>query len=142
MENKQLMRKLLLIAVLLFLTSVAVNYVMADDSFNNTMDKIDRLKGDQNKVMYDKIQPLNNQYCFIKIEIKEIKGVMTKQEVIECADGRKAYDGPSYWELFAQFYYRDVYTPEYCRYYNRKKHAFKSFGKVCLNQDGEWKVKK
>ena len=141
MENKQLMRKLLLIAVLLFLTSVAVNYVMADDSFNNTMDKIDRLKGDQNKVMYDKIQPLNNQYCFIKIEIKEIKGVMTKQEVIECADGRKAYDGPSYWELFAQFYYRDVYTPEYCRYYNRKKHAFKSFGKVCLNKDGEWKVK-
>jgi len=135
------MRKLLLIAVLLFLTSVAVNYVMADDSFNNTMDKIDRLKGDQNKVMYDKIQPLNNQYCFIKIEIKEIKGVMTKQEVIECADGRKAYDGPSYWELFAQFYYRDVYTPEYCRYYNRKKHAFKSFGKVCLNKDGEWKVK-
>ena len=36
---------------------------------------------------------------------------------------------PGYWELFAQFYYRDVNAPEYCRYYSRKGHALKSFRK-------------
>ena len=60
---------------------------------------------------------------------------------MECADGRKTVDGPSYWELFAQFYYRDVYTPEYCRYYSRHKHVFKTPGKVCLMKNGEWEVK-
>jgi hypothetical protein len=64
-----------------------------------------------------------------------------KEETLECADGRKKVDGPSYWELFAQFYYRDVATPEYCRWYSRKNHVFKSFGKTCLKKDGEWKVK-
>ena len=54
----------------------------------------------------------------------------------------KTVDGPSYWELFAQFYYRDINTPEYCRKYSRKNHVFKSFGKTCLNKDGEWKVKR
>ena len=54
-----------------------------------------------------------------------------------CRDGNL---GPSYWELFAQFYYRDINTPEYCRYYTRQNHAFKSFGKVCMNKDGEWEV--
>ena len=65
---------------------------------------------------------------------------IVKEEILECADGRKKFDGPSYWELFAQFYYRDVNTPEYCRYYTRPKHAFRSFGKVCMNKDGEWEV--
>ena len=95
-----------------------------------------------NKVEYDKIQPIKDQYCFIKVEIKELdNGEIVKQEVVECADGRKAYDGPSYWELFAQFYYVDVNTPEYCRYYSRSGHAFKTPGKVCLDTNGEWEVK-
>ena len=54
---------------------------------------------------------------------------------------RKAPDTPGYWELFAQFYYHDVNTPEYCRYYSRGKHAFKSPGKVCLDVNGEWEVR-
>ena len=70
------------------------------------------LEGNNTKVEYDKIQPIKDQYCFIKVEIKELdNGEIVKQEVVECADGRKAYDGPSYWELFAQFYYRDMFTP-------------------------------
>ena len=57
---------------------------------------------------------------------------------MECADGRKTFDGPSYWELFAQFYYRDVSAPEYCRWYSRKKHAFKTPGKdLFKNRNGE-----
>ena len=141
MDDKP-MRKLILVAVLLMLTSIYINYVMAEDSFNNTMDKIDRLNTNQNKVYYDKIQPLNNQYCFIKVEIKEVNGEIVKQEVVECADGRKAYDGPSYWELFAQFYYGDMNTPAYCRYYERPKHAYHKPGKVCLDKYGNWEVKK
>ena len=70
--------------------------VETKDSFENTMNKIDRLNND-NKVYYDKVQPIKDQYCFIKIQIKEINGEVIKSEVVECADGRKAYDGPSYW---------------------------------------------
>ena len=78
-----------------------------------------------------KIQPLKDQYCFIKVKIKEVDGEIIKEEVVECADGRKAYEGPSYWELFAMFYYGDMNTPAYCRYYERPAHAYHKPGKVC-----------
>ena len=55
-----------------------------------------------------------------------------------CRDGNL---GPSYWELFAEFYYHDVNTPEYCRKYDRPNHVFKSYGIVCLDKNGEWEVK-
>jgi hypothetical protein len=58
-----------------------------------------------------------------------------------CADGRQGIETPGYWDLFAQFYYRDVNTPEYCRHYSRNKHVFKSPGKICLQSNGEWEVK-
>ena len=98
------------------------------------------------KVYHSKIKPVNpeevnGQFCYIKVVITEKDDVVTKEEILECADGRKRFDGPSYWELFAQFYYTDVNTPEYCRFYSRPGHAFKSFGKVCMNKDGEWEVR-
>ena len=74
------------------------------------------------------------------VEVQE-EDTITKREILECSDGRKAFDGPSYWELFAQFYYVDVNTPEYCRYYSREGHAFKTPGKVCLQVNGEWEVR-
>ena len=91
---------------------------------------------------YKTIEPkdVNGQYCWIKVVIKQKEDTIVKEEILECADGRNKFDGPSYWELFAQFYYRDINTPEYCRYYSRPKHAFRSFGKVCMNKDGEWEV--
>ena len=89
-----------------------------------------------------KSQWLNENPCMIKQVITSVEkdGVttITKEEVLKCKDG---YDGPSYWELFAQFYYVDVNTPEYCRYYSRSGHAFKTPGKVCLDTNGEWEVK-
>ena len=106
--------------------------------------KIINTKVVEDKILYNDVRKVKNdteQYCFVKIIIKEKDGVVSKEEELYCSDGRKGIDTPSYWELFAQFYYRDVATPEYCRYYSRKNHAFKSFGKVCLNENGEWKVK-
>jgi len=129
---------ILFLGAILLLCGVAV----AEDSFENTMKKIDQLEGKNVAVEYDKIQPLKNQYCFIKVNIKEINGEMVKEEVVECADGRKAYDGPSYWELFAQFYYGDMNTPAYCRYYERPNHAYHKPGKVCLDKYGNWEVRK
>ena len=93
----------------------------------------------------EKSQWLNDNPCMIKIVTTEkcldsqclIKEI-TKEEVMECKDG---YDGPNYWELFAQFYYSDMNTPVYCRKYDRGNHAFKSFGTVCLNENGKWEVK-
>ncbi len=67
--------------------------------------------------------------------------VIIKEEILECADGKKGIETPGYWELFAQFYYRDVSAPEYCRHYSRQKHAFKTPGKTCLKIDGEWEIR-
>jgi hypothetical protein len=93
-----------------------------------------------------KSQWLNNNPCMIKIVIKEkeiCKDSMcliteiqtTKEEVLECKDG---YDGPNYWELFAQFYYSGITVPAYCRPYARPSHPFKTPGMLCLNENGVW----
>ena len=130
------------ILIILVSALLVTDHAKSEDSFINTMKKIDQLEGKNIKVEYDKIQPLKDQYCFIKIEIKEINGEIVKQEVVECADGRKAYDGPTYWELFAQFYYGDMNTPAYCRNYERPNHAYHKPGKVCLDKNGNWEVRK
>jgi hypothetical protein len=114
---------------------------LEQDAYFKTIKKIKELESD-NKVYYDKVQPIKEQYCFVKVQIKEVNNEIVKQEIVECADGRKAYDGPSYWELFAQFYYRDMNTPAYCRRYERPSHAYNIPGKVCLDKNGNWEVKK
>jgi len=101
------------------------------------------IAGDLSYPKVKNIEPheVNGQYCYVKIEIVTKDDVVTKEEKLVCADGRQGIETPGYWDLFAQFYYRDVQTPEYCRYYSREKHAFKSPGKVCLQSNGEWEVK-
>ena len=98
------------------------------------------------KILHTKIKSIqpektDGQYCFIKVIIKQVGDEIIKEEILECADGKKGIDTPGYWELFAQFYYRDVNTTEYCRYYSREGHAFKTPGKVCLLVNGEWEVR-
>jgi hypothetical protein len=34
-----------------------------------------------------------------------------------------------------------VSAPEYCRWYSRANHVFKTPGKTCLKIDGEWEVR-
>ena len=90
----------------------------------------------------EKSQWLNDNPCMIKVVTTEkcldsqclIKEI-TKEEVMECKDG---YDGPNYWELFAQFYYSGITVPPYCRQYARPNHPFKTPGMVCLSTDGVW----
>ena len=122
------MRNLILIICLLFLTSIIVNHAYGDE------------------ILYSKVKTLephevNGQYCFVKVIIKQQGDSIIKEEILECADGKKGIETPGYWELFAQFYYRDVSVPEYCRYYSRDKHAFKTPGKTCLMVNGEWEVR-
>ena len=98
------------------------------------------------KILHSKIKSISpektdGQYCFVKVVIKQKGDEIVKEEILECADGKKGIDTPGYWELFAQFYYRDVNTTEYCRYYSREGHAFKTPGKVCLQVNGEWEVR-
>jgi len=109
------------------------------------LDKLKKIELAKGKIYYDKVkiiepEMVNDQYCFVKVIIKQKGDTIIKEEILECADGRKKATGPSYWELFAEFYYRDVSAPEYCRYYSRKKHVFKTFGKTCLKTNGEWEV--
>ena len=90
----------------------------------------------------EKSEWLNKNPCMIKVITTEkcldsqclIKEI-TKEEVMECKDG---YDGPNYWELFAQFYYSGITVPPYCRQYARPNHPFKTPGMLCLSEDGEW----
>ena len=122
------MKKIILLITLLMLTSIIVNYAYGDE------------------ILYSKVKTIepeevNGQYCFVKVIIKQQGDNIVKEEVMECADGKKGIDTPSYWELFAQFYYRDTSAPEYCRYYSRDKHAFKTPGKTCLMVNGEWEVR-
>ena len=92
----------------------------------------------------EKSQWLNDNPCMIKVVTTEkcldsqclIKEI-TKEEVMECKDG---YDGPNYWELFAQFYYSGLSVPPYCRQYARPNHPFKTPGMICLSTDGVWEV--
>ena len=90
-----------------------------------------------------KSQWLNENPCMIKTITTTVEknGIttVTKEEVLKCKDG---YDGPNYWELFAQFYYADLTTPAYCRQHARPDHPFKTPGMVCLNEKGVWKEKR
>ena len=134
------------ISFLLICTYLFGNEVSTKDKVIEVLDKIEKVEKDGDKVYWNKIteiKPKNtdNQYCFVKVIIKESNNQIIKEEILECSDGRKRSDTPTYWELFAEFYYTDNLQPTYCRKYDRKGHAFKSPGKVCLNKDGEWEVK-
>ena len=87
----------------------------------------------------EKSKWLNDNPCMIKVVITNtVVGdvtTTTKEEILECKDG---YDGPNYWELFAQFYYSGITAPAYCRPYARPSHPFKTPGMVCLNEKGVW----
>ena len=84
---------------------------------------------------------LNENPCMIKSVttsvVKDGVTTITKEEVLKCKDG---YDGPSYWELFAAFYYSDLTVPAYCRMYARPDHPFKTPGMICLNEKGVWET--
>jgi len=93
----------------------------------------------------EKSKWLNDNPCMIKVIIKEkcldsqcLITETTKEEVLKCKDG---YDGPNYWELFAQFYYADLTVPAYCREVARPDHPFKTPGMVCLSENGVWEKK-
>ena len=134
------------IGFLLVCTYLFANEVSTKDKVIEVLDKIERVEKDGDKVYWNKIttvEPKNagDQYCYVKVIIKQSDNQIIKEEILECADGRKRADGPTYWELFAEFYYTDMAQPEYCRRYSRNGHAFKTPGKVCLKLNGEWEVR-
>ena len=121
-------------------------YPVEDVKVIEILEKIEQVEKDGDKVYWNKITEVKpkdaaNQYCYVKVIIKESDNKIIKEEILECADGRSRVDAPTYWQLFAEFYYADLYTPEYCRKYSRPGHAFKTPGKVCLTKNGEWEVR-
>ena len=95
----------------------------------------------------EKSQWLNDNPCMIEVVTKQVEickdskclikeTQIVKEEVLKCKDG---YDGPSYWEMFAQFYYSDLTVPAYCREFARPDQPFKPPGLICLDEDGDWK---
>ena len=134
------------IGFLLVCTYLFANEVTTKDKVIEVLEKIEQVEKDGDKVYWNKIttvKPKNaaDQYCYVKVIIKESDNQLIKEEILECADGRKRADGPTYWDLFAEFYYTDMAQPEYCRRYSRSGHTFKTPGKVCLKLNGEWEVK-
>ena len=60
------------------------------------------------KVLHSKIKSISpektdGQYCFVKVEIVQEGDTITKREVLECADGRKAPDTPGYGSYLLSF---------------------------------------
>ena len=134
------------IGFLLVCTYLFANELSTKDKVIEVLDKIEQVEKAGDKVYWNKIttvEPKNmaDQYCYVKVIIKESDNQLIKEEILECADGRKRADGPTYWELFAEFYYTDMAQPEYCRRYSRNGHAFKTPGKVCLKVNGDLEVK-
>ena len=134
------------ISFLLICTYLFGDEVTTKDKVIDVLEKIEQVEKDGDKVYWNKIteiKPKNtdDQYCFVKVIIKESDNQLIKEEILECADGRSRVDAPTYWQLFAEFYYTDNLQPEYCRKYDRKGHAFKTPGKVCLKLNGEWEVR-
>jgi len=134
------------ISFLLICTFLFASEVTTKDKVIEVLEKIEQVEKDGDKVYWNKIteiKPKNaaDQYCYVKVIIKESDNQIIKEEILECADGRSRVGAPTYWELFAEFYYSDMHQPEYCRKYDRKGHAFKTPGKVCLKINGEWEVR-
>ena len=134
------------ISFLLICTYLFGSEVSTKDKVIEVLEKIEQVEKDGDKVYWNKITEVKpkdaaDQYCYVKVIIKESDNKIIKEEILECADGRSRVDAPTYWQLFAEFYYTDMHQPKYCRKYDRKKHAFKSPGKVCLSKNGEWEVK-
>ena len=134
------------ISFLLICTYLFGNELTTKDKVIDVLEKIEQLEKDGDKTYWNKITEVKpkdaaDQYCYVKVIIKESDNQIIKEEILECADGRSRVDAPTYWQLFAKFYYADLYTPEYCRKYSRPGHAFKTPGKVCLTKNGEWEVR-
>ena len=134
------------ISFLLICTYLFGSEVSTKDKVIEVLEKIEQVEKDGDKTYWNKITEVKpkdaaDQYCYVKVIIKESDNQLIKEEILECADGRSRVDAPTYWQLFAEFYYADIYTPEYCRKYSRPGHAFKTPGKVCLTKNGEWEVR-
>ena len=134
------------ISFLLICTYLFGSEVSTKDKVIEVLEKIEQVEKDGDKTYWNKITEVKpkdaaDQYCYVKVIIKESDNKIIKEEILECADGRTRVDAPTYWQLFAEFYYADIYTPEYCRKYSRPGHAFKTPGKVCLTKNGEWEVR-
>jgi hypothetical protein len=134
------------ISFLLICTYLFGNELTTKDKVIDVLEKIEQVEKDGDKTYWNKITEIKpkdaaDQYCYVKVIIKESDNQLIKEEILECADGRSRVDAPTYWQLFAEFYYVDLYTPEYCRKYSRPGHAFKTPGKVCLTKNGEWEVR-
>lgn len=100
----------------------------------------------------------DGQWCFVTVVIKQKDDKIIKKEELHCADTKfgitkneeieklkkqielEKARKPGYWELFAEFYYRDVNAPLYCRKYAKPDSLFKRPGTVCLKPTGEWKI--
>src|SRR5210317_1089821 len=116
---------------------------------------------DLNKDVFEKtntIQVDTGLEKFETVKIKQEGDEIVKKEELHCADTKfgitknqkieelkkqielEKARKPGYWELFAEFYYRDVNAPLYCRKYARPDSLFKRPGTVCLKPTGEWEV--
>ena len=65
------------------------------------LDKIEQLEKDGDKTYWNKIVTVKpkdaaDQYCYVKVIIKESDNQIIKEEILECADGRSRVDAPTY----------------------------------------------
>ena len=64
-------------------------------NYDKVTEILEKLEKADNSVYYDKIKTLepkkvDGQYCYVKVIIKQKGDTIVKEEILECADGRKS----------------------------------------------------
>jgi len=80
----------------------------------------------------DETPKFTKSNCVIEVIYDENMENEVSRKMI-CRDG---VIGPTYWQLFAQFYYGQDNVPAYCR----KVEGGLIPDKVCLTNDGTWEI--
>ena len=136
--------------------------VIKVETGNETYDAVKIKLNDEEGVLKSDIKERwltpDGQWCFVTVVIKQEGDTISKKEVLHCADTKHGITKnekikelekqielekarkPGYWELFAEFYYRDINAPLYCRKYAKPKGLFSKTGTVCLTPTGKWEV--
>jgi Na+-transporting NADH:ubiquinone oxidoreductase subunit NqrC len=90
--ERSIMRKLLLVFLLLCLTSIIINNAYSVElqpkaKVVEILDKIEQIEKEEDKVYWNKIttvKPKNaaDQYCYVKVIIKESDNQLIKEEIL------------------------------------------------------------
>ena len=79
------------------------------------LEKIEQVEKDGDKVYWNKITEIKpkmmiDQYCYVKVIIKESDNKIIKEEILSVIDGRSRVDALTYWITIRRVLLYPIYT--------------------------------